>query len=669
MSSSGSAEARAWDPIVARDDDRAPIRPRALVWLVAVVVVLPIAAATLRAATGGWVPEGDDAWIARRVHQVASTDPPLIGQESTADDQLTADGLNHPGPLGYYLLAVPYGASGWSPVGLAIGAGVLAALAAWSAVLAAWRAAGDAGALAAGVAVGAVALRISQEWLVRPNNTTAIALPLVAVALGLWAYLRGDRLGLGLVALWGTFVLQSSLAGLPVGSVLVVAALAVAGWRRRRRGRWALTRAGAVVAAVVVLAWVPPLLETFLSWPGNGVAIGEYLGAAAGVADRPTSSGGTLGLGAAAASVVAFLTGVPGLDGRTLDVQVVWLVPADELDVAGALGAAALAVGVVAWGWWRRHAALLALVAVAALSLAVGTVALSRRPTATLATQTYFAVWVQATVAVAWTALALAVIDVASVVVDRLRSRPPRGVGEPIPFGLGLSVLAGVAVVAALAATTTTLDRRPAHRVAALAGQLRDELPEGTYEVAAEGTLAWTSVAKGVGQELIVVGHDIRFTEFGGMVDEPRRRAEPGLDRLVVVTEGDPPTSGALVARTVDRDADVRIYLVDGDTSPLCTELGEELAPSAALAARGLQETAGEARAVVDALNVGLVAQRLPEGARREALETFDELRPAAREVLAAADDATPLSRVPLDPAFVAAHRALVVAYGQECEG
>ncbi|MCB0963473.1 MAG: hypothetical protein KDA98_09265, partial [Acidimicrobiales bacterium] len=349
-------------------------------------------------------------------------------------------------------------------------------------------------------------------------------------------------------------------------------------------------------------------------------------------------------------------------------VQVVWLVPADELDVATAAGAAAVAVGVVAWGWWRRHGALLALVAVAALSLAAGTVALSRRPTATLATQTYFAVWVQATVAVAWSALVLGAVDVAAVAVDRLRSRPRRDPAAPVPVGLGLSVLAVVAVVATLAATSSSLDRAPAQRVGALAGQLRAELPDGTYEVVAEGTLAWTSVAKGVGMELIAAGYDVRFTEFGGMVDEPRRRAEPGLDRLVVVTDGDPPIVGPLVARVTDGDVDVRIHLVDGDTSPLCTELGEVLAPVAALAGRGLQETVGEAREVVDEVNVGLVAQRLPAGELRDVLEAFDERRPDALEALGMVDASTPFSRAPVDPAFADAYRELVDAYADRCE-
>ena len=65
--------------------------------------------------TGGWLPDGDDASIARRTQQVFTTDPPLIGHESTADVPVQDQTPNHPGPIGYYVMAIPYAVSGWSP--------------------------------------------------------------------------------------------------------------------------------------------------------------------------------------------------------------------------------------------------------------------------------------------------------------------------------------------------------------------------------------------------------------------------------------------------------------------------------------------------------------------------------------------------------------------------
>ena len=69
-------------------------RPSPLCWLVLVLVLVPVAASTFLRATSGWVPDGDEAWFARRAMQVGTTAPPLIGMASTASEQPTR-GTSH----------------------------------------------------------------------------------------------------------------------------------------------------------------------------------------------------------------------------------------------------------------------------------------------------------------------------------------------------------------------------------------------------------------------------------------------------------------------------------------------------------------------------------------------------------------------------------------------
>src|SRR5262245_461934 len=93
-------------------------RTRLLRWGLVGVFVLPVAVATVAAFWLHAHPAMDWALIELRVRDVGTSQTPLLGPFSRF-------GWNHPGPLLYVLLAVPYRLLGASSSGLLVGAVVL----------------------------------------------------------------------------------------------------------------------------------------------------------------------------------------------------------------------------------------------------------------------------------------------------------------------------------------------------------------------------------------------------------------------------------------------------------------------------------------------------------------------------------------------------------------
>lgn len=85
-----------------RDLDR---RGRLVALLLVLALAAPFGASMAKARGLDWTPTGDEALITLRVREVFSTNPPLIGQPSTADHYSEVDPPHHPGPIQFYLLA------------------------------------------------------------------------------------------------------------------------------------------------------------------------------------------------------------------------------------------------------------------------------------------------------------------------------------------------------------------------------------------------------------------------------------------------------------------------------------------------------------------------------------------------------------------------------------
>lgn len=90
----------------ARDLDRALRNPRVLTALLALGASMPVLVLAVRAVAAGWYPVADDAVITLRSFDVFSTRSPTVGQFTLAGQAIGVDTYS-PGPLGYWLLALP----------------------------------------------------------------------------------------------------------------------------------------------------------------------------------------------------------------------------------------------------------------------------------------------------------------------------------------------------------------------------------------------------------------------------------------------------------------------------------------------------------------------------------------------------------------------------------
>ena len=89
-------------------------RERLVALAMLALVLAPFVVALVRAARDGWVPSGDEANIATRALDVFSRHPPLTGLPSTSDLYGRNIATNHPGPIEFYVIAVPLRVLGMS---------------------------------------------------------------------------------------------------------------------------------------------------------------------------------------------------------------------------------------------------------------------------------------------------------------------------------------------------------------------------------------------------------------------------------------------------------------------------------------------------------------------------------------------------------------------------
>src|SRR5690242_6719515 len=79
---------------------------------------VPVSAVVILATTHRWYPASDQAIIELRTWDVGSTASPLVGPFSRL-------GWNHPGPLLFWALAIPYRLLGASSSGLLLSAAII----------------------------------------------------------------------------------------------------------------------------------------------------------------------------------------------------------------------------------------------------------------------------------------------------------------------------------------------------------------------------------------------------------------------------------------------------------------------------------------------------------------------------------------------------------------
>jgi hypothetical protein len=183
-------------------------------------------------------------------------------------------GWYHPGPVSFYLLAIPYVLMGWNGAGLPVGTTLINLASAVGIVVVVARRGGGTAAL------GAAALLCAFESVMRVQNVTNIWGPImVALPAAFFMVLCADFAAGGVWSLVGAiavgaFLVQTDISTAPVVLSALTLALAVRAvvWRRAGRLGDSLrqSRAAGVIALVVAaVLWAPPVWQQFTGKRGN----------------------------------------------------------------------------------------------------------------------------------------------------------------------------------------------------------------------------------------------------------------------------------------------------------------------------------------------------------------------------------------------------------------
>jgi hypothetical protein len=265
---------------------------------------IPVLRSTIDAANAGWVPAGDDGIIATRGWDVLTSHTPLVGQYSEAGLVIHGQVMHSPGPMLYWLIALP--ARFGSVTSIAVTMGIVNTLAIIGCVILARRRGGLVLMFMTAIGIALMSQSLPTEALHDIWNPAAGLFPfLLLIFLG-WALACGDYRLLPLTALVACFVTQTHLMYAAPTAVLLAVGLGGLFLRRlgqRRRARsprrpaaraplpriWPWALAAAVIAAA---CWTPPLVDELENNPGNltmvvrtvehhGTALGSAVGWAA----------------------------------------------------------------------------------------------------------------------------------------------------------------------------------------------------------------------------------------------------------------------------------------------------------------------------------------------------------------------------------------------------
>ncbi|MGD0452271.1 MAG: hypothetical protein ABSB69_01615 [Solirubrobacteraceae bacterium] len=246
---------------------------------------IPVINSTIKAVHAGWVPAGDDGIIATRGWDVLTSHTPLIGQYSEAGLVIHGQVMHSPGPMLYWLIALP--ARFGSVTSIAVTMGILDTLAIVGCVALARRRGGLILMFATAAAIALMCQSLPTEAMHDIWNPAAGLFGfLLLIFLG-WSLACGEHRLLPITAFVASFVTQTHLMYAAPAAVLLAVGFGglLLGSLERRRVRpagsgsqspspspspsrriWPWALAALVVAGA---CWTEPAIDQIENSPGN----------------------------------------------------------------------------------------------------------------------------------------------------------------------------------------------------------------------------------------------------------------------------------------------------------------------------------------------------------------------------------------------------------------
>jgi hypothetical protein len=234
-------------------------------WLVLLLVVplLILIAQTLFHVGGRYHAPGDFAAIELQIRDVGHH-AVLVGLYSRAD-------WHHPGPMLFYVLALPYRLLGSNSAAVDAGAVVVNGAALVATAWIARRRGGLALLCCTLVGLSVLVHGLGADFVRSPWNPSLPVLPFALMIYLVWSILEHDAWALPAGVAVATFLVQTHvgyvLIALPMLALGLVALLAYG--RHGEQARLSVTGALLISLGVAVVLWLPPIIDQVTNTPGN----------------------------------------------------------------------------------------------------------------------------------------------------------------------------------------------------------------------------------------------------------------------------------------------------------------------------------------------------------------------------------------------------------------